>query len=343
VVQAIETMKPWIIGHNPGQITQFVRRAKDLGWHHYPYLGNTAMAAVEMALWDIVGKHAGLPISQLFGGTVRAAAPFYWYITVPDRSPEAAADQAAEGVKLGFKTMYLKYGFDIENDAAIARAVRERVGPRIAIRVDANEAWSAFEAVRALQLLEDIDLEFVEQPIDMHDLEGLAYLRTRTRTRIGANQSAWLAHNVPDILARRSADAIVTDPHQLGGLSTFRDVAALCEIAGIPLIKHSFGDLGITTAATLHVLGMMHEPVLAHQTHLNILQHDLLVEPLVFHDGAIDVPTAPGIGVELDRDALAYYGELYAKYGEFEGYSPIDGPSPLPQDVTRGKKSRALV
>jgi glucarate dehydratase len=98
----------------------------------------------------------------------------------------------------------------------------------------------------------------------------------------------------------------------------------------VPLIKHSFGDLGITTAAQLHALGRLHEPALAHQTHLTILEHDLLKDRLEFHDGCLAVPDAPGIGVELDRDAIDHYAKLHAKVGEFPGYGANAEESPYP-------------
>ena len=327
-VHAIELMTPLLVGEQASQIVPFLRRVQMNGWHHFPYQGNLAVASLEMALWDIVGKAAGLPMHQLFGGLERATVPFYWYIPVPDRAVDTVRAQAREGLARGFRTMYLKIGFDVANDVRLCEAVREEVGPDIAIRVDANEAWSPFEALDALRAFEGVGLEFLEQPIDMHDIDGHAYLRRQTRTKIGANQSAWLAHRVPQILADRAADVVVTDPHQLGGLKVFLDVAGMCETADVPLVKHSFGDLGITTAAQLHALGRLHGPALAHQTHLTILEHDLITPRLRFVDGAIDVPTGPGIGVELDRDAIAHYAGLYKSDGPFpEGeYSAAIAP-----------------
>ena len=237
-----------------------------------------------------------------------------------ERDVETVRAQAAEGVALGFRTMYLKIGFDVANDLALARAIREEVGPDIAIRVDANEAWSPLQAIKALRAFEEVGLEFLEQPIDMNDLAGAIRLRQSTTTPIGANQSAWEIHHVPQLLASGAADVIVTDPHQLGGLSLFRDVAAMCETAHMPLVKHSFGDLGITTAATLHVLGGLPGPPLANQTHFNLMEHDMLATPFTFEDGCLHVPSGPGLGVELDRDALEHYAEIYETVGEPEGY-----------------------
>lgn len=335
-VTAAREVSKLLIGEDPCEITRFLRLAWMRGWHHFAYVGNNAVASLEMALWDILGQACGKPVSALLGGAIRETVPYYYYVWVPDRQPVTARAQAAEGVRQGFRTMYLKIGFDLLTDVGLVRAVREEVGDEIAIRVDANEAWTVFEAVVALRAFEDLDLEFLEQPIDMNDVDGLAHLRARTHTRIGANQTAWLLHKVPEIIAKQAADVIITDPHQLGGMRAFRDAASMCEAARIPLVKHSFGDLGITTAATLHVLGGLHGPELAHQTHLTILEHDLLSEPFEFFGGRLPVPTAPGIGVSLDREALAHYEELYERIGELDGYGPLDAPSPIPASLLGG-------
>jgi L-alanine-DL-glutamate epimerase-like enolase superfamily enzyme len=327
---AIEAMIPLLVGHDASDVLAFLRRVDMHGWHHSPYQGNLAVASLEMAMWDIVGKAANLPLHRVFGGLARRRVPYYWYVWVPDRDVDTVRVQAADGVARGFRTMYLKIGFDVANDLALVRAVRDEVGPEVAIRVDANEGWTPFTAIEALRAFEEVGLEFLEQPIDMHDIAGMAYLRRQTRTRIGANQSAWLLHQVPEILAQRAADVVVTDPHQLGGLIPFRDAARMCEAAHVPVVKHSFGDLGITTAATLHVLGGLHEPTLAHQTHLTILEHDLLTERFEFVDGCLEVPEGPGLGVELDRDALPHYAEIYERVGELSGYGHDDQESPLP-------------
>jgi len=330
VRDALEATSSWIIGEDPMKVRQFLRRASDRGWHHYPYIGNAAVAGIEMALWDICGKAFGCPVHQFFGGLDTENVPFYWYIWVTDRQPDTARQQAAEGVARGFKTMYIKIGFDLQNDIALARAIREEVGDGIALRVDANEAWTAFEAIDALQRFEDIGLEFLEQPIDMHDIAGLADLRTKSRTRIGANQSVWQPWQIPEVLARRAGDVIVTDQHQLGGLVPFRDAAAMCEVANVPIIKHAFGDLAITTIAATHVLATLASPQLGHQHYLTILEHDLLTTPVEFVDGAIPVPTGPGLGIELDQEAVRFYEDVYRDYGEFEGYGPITETSGLP-------------
>lgn len=331
VLAALEANAAWLKGTDPRRVRTFLADSRDRGWHHYPYLGNMATAALEMALWDIAGKAHGCPVHQFFGGAVRDVVPYYAYLPVQDRAIETARSEARAAVEQGFGTVYLKLGFDLDDDIALTAAVKEEVGRDIAVRVDANEGWSAFEAVRALDAFADIGVEFVEEPIDMNNVEALARLRSRSRVRIGSNQSSWLPQDARRAITSGAADVVVTDPHQVGGLSTFRDVAATCELFGVPVVKHAFGDLGITTVATLHVLSTLAPPMLAHQHFLGIVEHDLLTDRLRFESGSLRVPDRPGLGVELDRAALAHYAELYRRFGEYEGYSPGFGPSPVPE------------
>jgi L-Ala-D/L-Glu epimerase len=326
---AVEAMGEFLVGEDPCAINRIARLIRERGWHHYPYVGNQAAAAIEMALWDILGKARGCPVSALLGGAVRDHVPFYWYLPARNRDVKEVADEAAAGVERGFGTVYLKAGFETERDIALIRSIREAVGPDVAVRADANEGWTLHEASRVLWELEDVGLEFIEQPIDMNDVEGLLLLRQRTRTPIGANQTAWLEHKVLQLIAARAADVIVTDFHQLGGLLAFARAAGMCEVARVAVVKHSFGDLGITTAAALHQLSTLHGPALAHQTHLELLEHDLVTERFEFSDGGLQLPSRPGLGVELDRDALEHYKGVYESVGEFSGYAPLDGSSPL--------------
>jgi L-alanine-DL-glutamate epimerase-like enolase superfamily enzyme len=335
VAEAIRAMAELLIGRDPRLVVPALRHVRNRGWHHYQYIGNTASAALEMALWDIVGKVNGCSVSELFGGLERERVPYYWYLPVADRDPARAAAEAEEGVERGFGTVYIKVGFELTNDLAIARAVREAIGPDVALRVDANEGWAPHEAVRALVALEELELEFCEQPIDMRSIDALARLRSRTRTPIGANQTAWLEQDVLEIAARHAADVVLTDPHQAGGLSAYHVLTGVCDIAGLPVVKHSFGDLGVTTAASLHMLGAQAPPALAHQTHLDLLESDLLTAPFVFDEGCLAVPARPGIGVELDRAAVRHYADLYRELGEFSGYAAHDSSSPMPSATGR--------
>lgn len=323
VRQVLDLARDVVVGEDPLRIEHVLHLLlARRGLHHFRHAANVAVGGLETALWDIVGKVAGQPLANLFGGPVREQIPYYSYI--PMGPSERMAAQAAAAVAEGFGTIYLKSGFEREKDVADVAAVREAIGPSPKLRIDSNEAWSPAEAIAIIHELEPYELEFVEQPVSMYDLDGLARVRRAVQTPIAANQAAWLEFNVLDIVRKRAADVIVTCPHQLHGLSAFKKVAALLETAGLPIVKHSFGDFGITTYAAAHVLATCPNATLANQTHYSLLDDDVIAGgPPVFEDGALVLPDGPGIGVELDREKLAFYEEVYAREGEFTVYGLV--------------------
>ena len=205
VRDALEATIPWIVGEDPLRVNAVpAARRQTAAGTTTPISATAPTAAIEMALWDICGKAHGCPVHQFFGGLDTEHVPFYWFVGVDDRTPETAREQAAEGAARGFKTRLHQDRLRASRTISrLARAIRDEVGDDVAVRVDANEAWSVFEAVDALQRFEDVGVEFVEQPIDMHNIDGLADLRAKSRVRIGANQSAWLPHQVPEVIAKQ--------------------------------------------------------------------------------------------------------------------------------------------
>jgi L-alanine-DL-glutamate epimerase-like enolase superfamily enzyme len=157
----------------------------------------------------------------------------------------------------------------------------------------------------------------------MYDLEALGEVQAHSAVPIAANQTTWTEYATMDALRRSVASVVVTDPHQLGGLARFKKVAAMCEIAGRPIVKHSFGDLGVSTFAAAQVLATCPNAGLAHQTHYQILTGDVIVGGAPkFVNGTLALPDFPGIGVALDPDSVAEYADVYRQEGEFSAYEP---------------------
>lgn len=323
VVGILDTVRSVLVGEDPLRIERILQLLlARRGLHHFRHAANVVLGGIETALWDIVGKVAGQPIANLLGGRVRERIPYYRYI--PMGPSETMAVEAAEGVAVGFETIYLKTGFERRKDVEDVAAVREAIGPDINLRIDANEAWTPAEAIAIARELEPFRLEFIEQPVSMYDLDGLARVRRSVRTPIAANQAAWLEFDVLEIVRQRAADIILTCPHQLHGLLAFKKVAALCEIAGLPIVKHSFGDLGVTTHAAAQVLATCPNATLANQTHYNLLEDDVIVGgPPAFVDGGLELPDIPGIGVGLDPEKVALYEEAYLREGEYSVYGSV--------------------
>src|SRR5579875_1713402 len=136
---------------------------------------------------------------------------------------------------------------------------------------------------------------------------------------LAANQGAWLVRDVHDVLSCRAADVIVTGLHQAGGLLRLDAARAICEVFDAPIVRHSLCDLGVATAAALQLISTWPGGSLAHQTHLTLLEHDLLEHRLEFVQGRLEVPTGPGLGVALDGAAVARYEERFRTTGAFGG------------------------
>lgn len=321
-VDVLESARPLVVGADPWRIEDLMRRLYlECGWHYFRHTAGCALAGLEMALWDLVGKTSGLPLHVLFGGALRERVPYYWYVPAGDL--ETMRRTAQEGVERGFGTVYLKVGFRNGGTVEAVRAVREAIGPLPLLRVDANEAWSVSEALRVIRELEPLGIEFVEQPVNMYDLDSLAEVQERASVPIGANQTSWDEFATLAVLTRGIASVIVTDPHQLGGLSRFKKVAAMAEIADTPVVKHSFGDLGVSTIAAAHVLATCPNASLAHQTHYQLLAADVVTGgPPAFECGSLALPDGPGIGTDLDPERVEEYAELYLREGELSPYAP---------------------
>jgi L-alanine-DL-glutamate epimerase-like enolase superfamily enzyme len=320
VLEALAGIAPLLEGQDPHHVERITRLLYTRrGWHHYRHVGNGAIAGIEMALWDLIGKAAGQPLVNLLGGPLTNMVPFYYH--VPWKPLDAMAQEAKRAAAQGITTLYLKIGFGTDADVAMVAAVREAAGKDVKVRVDANEAWTPAEAIHMIRKLEPFDIEFIEQPVSMYDVDALAKVRAASAVPIAANQTSWTEFNVLDIIRRQAADIILTDQHQVGGLLAFKKVCALCEYAQLPVLKHSFGDLGISTAAALHVLSSCpNTTTMASQTHMHFMQHDIVRPVHAFTRGALPVPHDPGLGVKLDPERTAEAHERYQREGEYSPY-----------------------
>ena len=316
---AIGSTTGLILGKDPRQIHQRWLEMQSLGgWCSFPYVGNAALAGVEIALWDILGKSLNTPVHALLGGAIRSRVPIMGFVqhTTPEKIKRDARDMAAKG----YTTLYTKVGLDMDRDLAAAAALRQGGGSKVQLRVDANEAWTPGTALRMAHALKPYDLQYIEQPIRMRNLRELAELRRRSPIPIAANQSSWLNWDIADILAVGAADVIMSDPWQAGGIANFQRAAALCETAGLPLVYHSFAPLSIATRAAMQVLCVSPACMFANQTYNHMLADDVVVEAVRIDQGHIAVSDAPGIGVALDHEKLGKYHEAFLQQGYASAY-----------------------
>ena len=317
VLAVLHSIEPLVIGEDPFRIERIMKRINVVGTWHHVKATSPAIAAVEMACLDIVGKACGQPLVNLFGGRVRDEVDYFYYLG--QRSPDELVDAAKAGRERGFRTFYLKVGSDDPRiDIARVEAIRKGAGDDALIRIDANEAWSSAAAIRIIREMEQVRLELVEQPVSGRNLPEMAYVRGQIGTPLLANEASWTRWDQLAVIQHGAADVVSVDNQMDGGLANLRHGAAMCEVAGLPVLKHSLGELGIATYAGLHVLAATPNVTYASQGYGSLLADDIVADrsPLPYADGRLAVPEAPGIGVDLDEDRVARAAERYEREAE---------------------------
>ncbi|MEV8096584.1 glucarate dehydratase family protein [Kitasatospora sp. NPDC085879] len=286
------------------------------------------LAPLEVACLDVQGRAAGRPVSDLLGGRVRDTVPYSAYLfhkwaghpgQPPDDWGEAldTAGIVAQARRLvdthGFTVLKLKGGVrppEEEIDAVLA--LREAF-PGLPLRLDPNAAWTVETSLAVARRLEGV-LEYLEDPTP--GLDGMARVAARTEIPLATNMCVTAFEHLPAAVARHSVRIVLADHHYWGGLHRSRLLAGICDTFGLGLSMHSNTHLGISLAAMTHLAAASPELTHACDTHWPWRTEDV-VEPgvLAVADGAVRVPTGPGLGVELDRDALARLHEQYLACG----------------------------
>jgi len=305
---------PIVIGENPFDIERIKRKVLSRGLMFIPNIACYLIAGIEIALWDIIGKKLMQPVYRLMGGGFRHEVPFMAYLFLDE--PEIMAANALNYLKQGVTTVKLKVGIDSEEDVARVALIREKVGPKLEIVVDANQAWSPGTALRIIRRLEKYDLMYVEQPLRRDDFVGHANLRKRVNTPIGLNESVFITSDILRCIMCEAADLIVTDPIVPGGLSEAKKVCAIADAGGLPVVGHSAGELGIGLAAFLHLAASTANFIHSNDSYYDYLVDDIITKQFAITNGCIEVPDNPGLGIEIDRKKLENYssGTFYSAY-----------------------------
>lgn len=323
VVAVIRSLADLVVGESPFQIERILKKMNVIGGWHHVRATNTGLAAIEMACWDLVGKACNQPLVNLFGGPLRDRVEYMYYLI---RKPaEQLATDARTAVEQGFRTLYLKVGTpEPEKDIELVAAIRDGAGPDARIRVDANEAWSSAAAIRIIREMERYRLELVEQPVSARNLTEMAYVRGRINTPVLANEASWTRYDALEVIRHNAADVISVDHQMDSGLLNMKRAAGICEAAGLPVLKHSLGELGISTYAALHLMASTPNFLYANQSYASFLADDVIkgCGPLPYQQGTLAISRGPGIGVELDSDKVGSYSELYQQQGHFSFRDP---------------------
>lgn len=313
-VALIEGVKEFVIGADPLE-HEILRRQiyAETGMAHLGTQGiSWSISGIDIALWDLVGRILGQPLHRVWGGAWRTRSPFY--ADIPPAEPEQMGAEAKSWIDRGFRTIFLKVGFDPELDIARVRAIREAVGSGPRIRVDANQAWSPGAAKRIIGRLAEFELEYVEQPVLASNLQEMVEVRRAVSVPILAHEASLSVEGSLNVISAHAADALQLDPRFDQGIAGARLAASLAEIAGLPVVTHTFGELGVATAAFLQLHAAHPNFILDNQTYYGNLTDDVIEGGLMPFDGPfLAVPTAPGLGVELDRERVSHFASYYER------------------------------
>jgi muconate cycloisomerase len=264
-----------------------------------------AKCAIETALLDAQARRLNVPLSELLGGRVRDALPVAWTLASGDTAKDIAeAERMLEARR--HNVFKLKIGFRaLQEDVDHVLAIKRALGDKASVRVDVNQAWSELESMRGIAQLEAGGVDLIEQPVKAGNVAALARLKQRFDVAIMADEALHGPHDAMQLARLDAADVYAVKIAQSGGLTTAKEVATVAQLSGIGLYGGTMLEGGIGTAATAHLASTFAD--LSWGTELFgplLLTEEVLREPLVYRDFMLQVPTGPGLGVEIDLDKL---------------------------------------
>lgn len=285
------------------------------------------LSIYEVAFLDLQGQVTGQPVHQLLGGKVRDEVPFSAYLFYkwaghpgeePDEwgaalDPDGIVAQAQRMVdRYGFGSLKLKGGvFPPDQEAEGVRALHKAF-PDLPVRIDPNAAWTVDTSIRVAEELTGT-LEYLEDPTPGR--AGMGAVAAKAAMPLATNMCVVAFDDIPEAIELGSVGVVLADHHYWGGLRASLQLAGICDTFGLGLSMHSNSHLGISLAAMAHLAAAAPNLGYACDTHTPWNPQDVVTEPLVIEGGAVRVPDSPGLGVTLDRDALARLAEQHRKAG----------------------------
>ncbi|WP_435281725.1 mandelate racemase/muconate lactonizing enzyme family protein [Streptomyces koelreuteriae] len=266
-----------------------------------------ALAGIDLALWDLRGKLAGVPVHRLLGGPVRERIDCYASPVALHADPADSARQALGFVEDGFKALKVKIGRGERTDRAHLTAVREAVGEDIDILTDVNCAYDLDQATRVGGVLRDLGISWYEEPLQVDDLANLGELRRRTGLTIVNGETHFTRFDLRDSLLNRAIDVFMPNVARCGGFTEATRLAALASAFHVDIAPHGVGS-GVSLCAALQLCAATPNLRTYEYNRLpNPIRERILTDPPEFKDGALTVPQAPGLGAEIDDDIVDRY------------------------------------
>jgi L-Ala-D/L-Glu epimerase len=319
---AVAAMAPFVVGRDPWNGNAMRADAFSFGlWQFRAATGNFAWAGIDMALADICGQAAGQPLWRLLGGAVRNDVTYFFYLSRGE--DDDLRDQVRRGLASGYDVFYLKVGLDDRDDLRMVSTLRDALGTGPKLRLDVNSNWSLPQALRMLDRLAELDIDFVEQPVRETPLGMLGEVHRRSPIAVCANEGLWSEADAYARISAREADVYCLSSSWVGSLGAFSRLAYVADLEGLEICKHTHGELGIAAAAGQHVLLTLPNAVEGHQQTAQMMVHDVLCEELPIakgtHWGRIE---GAGLGIEVDAEAVAEAAARYRSEGQYLPWQP---------------------
>ncbi len=329
VVQAIQELERYIVGRDPHNIEEFWHRVyRDAYWRGGVVL-MSALAGVEMALWDIKGKALGVPVYQLLGGKVRDSIKCYanaWFAGA--KKPEEFAAMAKVAVKNGFSGLkwdpfgkeYMHIAPKELNEALdCVAAVKDAVGDQVHLIIEGHGRFNVPTAVRIGNALKEFDILWFEEPIPPDDKKGLAWVRSKIDTPVSGGERLYSRWEYADYLRMECADYWQPDVSHAGGISEVRKIASMAEAHHIAVCPHNPSG-PVANAATLQLAACMPNFYLLETMATDIpYRKDITTEEVRFENSEMFIPTKAGLGLDINEEAIAKYPYECRNLRHYEG------------------------
>ncbi|WP_298488208.1 mandelate racemase/muconate lactonizing enzyme family protein [uncultured Maribacter sp.] len=317
----IEHLTPFVVGQNPLETetiwSTMYRRSLDFARSGVLV---SAISAIDVALWDLKGKILEQPVHMLLGGKKRDNIQPYatgMYFTHGGDMPKKLAEEAKTYVKKGYKAMKMKVGLTIEEDIENVKQIREAIGSKVKLMIDANHAYNLREAIELANAVEKYNISWFEEPISPEYYDQYAELRSKTTIPISGGECEYLRYGFQRLLKSNSVDIVQPDICATGGLTEAKKIATLASVYGAEVVPHTWGT-GIAISAALHFISNLDDlpgrmkPSPCHIEYdrtENGLRDELITTKMVCKDGEIKISDDPGLGFEFNEDALEKYKE----------------------------------
>jgi L-alanine-DL-glutamate epimerase-like enolase superfamily enzyme len=286
-------------------------------WYGNGGIATFAISAIDMALWDVAGKERGVPVHALLGGKrmdrMRACSSVIFDTVNVDATAREFAGYRARGytaMKGGWgKSPETAFGLDARRDLALVRALREAVGEDADLIVDVGThvRWTVNHAIRMARAFEPFNLSWIEEPLAPDDLDGYRRLRATTATPIATGEKEWTVGAFRALVQSGGVDIVMPDPGKAEGITGMKQIVDYAAQHNLRFTPHSWSS-AINTAAAAHVFASSPNGVVFElKPEPSPMQHELVDEPLVQHDGYVPVPDRPGLGVTVNESVVERY------------------------------------